>query len=97
MNKFIEELYYGNINPQEHKVNNNEEACECMEIIAELEEYFTDSLVDDEYELLKFLDYTNAWGILNAETNVDNFVTDFRLGAKFIYDTFVDQCTLADN
>lgn len=36
-----------------------------------------------------FLDFVNAWGVVNGESNLDSFLMGFRLGANFTYDTFV--------
>lgn len=35
--------------------------------------------------------FKNVWAIYNAETNLENFISGFRLGAKFVYDTFFDK------
>lgn len=37
----------------------------------------------------KFLDFVNAWSIVNGESNLNSFIMGFRLGANFTYDTFV--------
>lgn len=37
----------------------------------------------------KFLEFVNACGIVNGESNLDSFIMGFRLGANFTYDTFV--------
>ena len=37
----------------------------------------------------KFLDFVNAWGVVNGESNLDSFMMGFRLGANFTYDTFI--------
>ena len=38
----------------------------------------------------KFLDFVNAWSVVNGESNLDSFMMGFRLGANFTYDTFVN-------
>ena len=38
----------------------------------------------------KFLEFSNAWGVVNGESNLDSFIMGFRLGAQFVYDTFVN-------
>ena len=45
-----------------------------------------------EYGLVKkkFLDFCNAWSVVNGESNLDSFIMGFRLGAQFAYDTFVN-------
>lgn len=37
----------------------------------------------------KFLDFVNAWSIVDGETNLDSFIMGFRLRANFTHDTFV--------
>ena len=57
------------------------------EILMKNEELLTNALTD---ELKKwFLDYTNAWSIVNGESTLDSFITGFRLGANFTYEAFV--------
>ena len=41
----------------------------------------------------KFLDFVNAWGVVNGESNLDSFMMGFQLGANFTYDTFVETDT----
>jgi len=36
-----------------------------------------------------YLDYVNAWGVVNGESNLDSFIMGFRLGANFAYEAFV--------
>ena len=38
----------------------------------------------------KFLEFSNAWSVVNGESNLDSFIMGFRLGAQFTYDTFVN-------
>lgn len=59
------------------------------------EELLTNALTD---ELKKwFLDYTNAWSIVNGESTLDSFITGFRLGANFTYEAFVSTETPFEN
>lgn len=90
MSNFIEELYFGKINPQECRSNSNEATEEYLDVISELEDEITEALAESD-TLYKFLDFSNTWGIYNAETNLENFISGFRLGAKFVYDTFIDK------
>lgn len=87
MSKFIEEFYYGNIDPQARSTTENKTVQKEMTILTKTEDLLTDSLKDD----LKnwFIDFSNAWSIINAESNLDSFIMGFRLGANFTYDTFV--------
>ena len=87
MAKFIEELYYGNINPQERTAIGNDTFQEQMSILSDSESYLTQHLSEDQKK--KFLAFSNAWSIFNGEAALDSFVQGFRPGANFVYDTFV--------
>lgn len=41
----------------------------------------------------KFLEFCNAWSVINGESNLDSFIMGFLLGAQFTYDTFVNEDT----
>lgn len=62
-----------------------------MEILMTNEDLLTAALTDENKKL--FLGYANAWGIVNGESTLDSFITGFRLGAKFTYDTFIETDT----
>lgn len=87
MSNFIEELYYGNIDPQARSTKQNKTVSKQMEILMTNETFLTETLTDECKK--KFLDYVDAWGVVNCESNLDSFITGFRLGANFTYDTFV--------
>lgn len=48
----------------------------------------TDKL--DGEEKKAFLSFANASNVILGESELDSFIVGFRLGARFIYDTFVD-------
>lgn len=87
MPRFIEEFYYGNIEPQARSTKQNKTVQKQMEILTKNEELLTGALTDETKKW--FLDYTNAWSIVNSESNLDSFIMGFRLGANFTYDTFI--------
>lgn len=87
MSKFIEEFYYGNIDPQARSAKKNKIVQKEMAVLTKTEDLLTNSLKDDQKNW--FFDFSNAWSIINAESNLDSFIMGFRLGAKFTYDTFV--------
>ena len=87
MPRFIEEFYYGNIEPQARSTKQNKTVQKQMEILTKNEELLTGALTDETKKW--FLDYTNAWSIVNGESNLDSFIMGFRLGANFTYDTFI--------
>ena len=87
MGKFIEEFYYGNIDPQARSTKENKSIQKQMEVLMLNEEFLTNNLSGENKK--RFLDYTNAWNIVNGESNLDSFIIGFRFGAQFTYDTFV--------
>lgn len=87
MGKFIEEFYYGNIDPQARSTKQKKAVQKQMEVLMLNEVFLTERLSGESKK--KFLDFLNAWGVVNGESNLDSFMMGFRLGASFTYDTFV--------
>ncbi len=87
MTNFIEELYYGNIESQNMKKKKSKSYSREMKILSENEDVLLEKLPEEDKKL--FLEYVDAWGIVDGESVVDSFITGFKLGAKFTYDTFV--------
>ena len=88
MLKFIEEFYYGNLDPQARSTKQNKTVQKQMEDSLLNEKFLTEHLAGENKK--KFLDFCNAWGVVNGESNLDSFIMGFRLGAQFTYDTFVN-------
>ena len=91
MTNFIEELYYGNIEPQNMKKKESKSYSREMKILSENEDILLEKLPEEDKKL--FLEYVDAWGIVDGESVVDGFINGFRLGARFTYDTFVSEGT----
>ena len=87
MSKFIEEFYYGNIDPQARSTKQNKTVQKQMKVLMLNEEFLTEALTGENKK--KFLDFVNAWCMVNGESNLDSFIMGFRLRANFTYDTFV--------
>ena len=87
MPRFIEEFYYGNIEPQARSTKCNSAMSKDLQILSDAEEYLTEKLTDEGKS--KFLDYVNAWSVVNGESTLDSFIMGFRLGARFTVDTFM--------
>ena len=81
---FIEEFYYGNIDPQASDISPYMR--KQMQRLGDAEELLTKRLTGDEKA--HFADYSDAWAAVNSESNRNSFVTGFRLGAMFVMDTF---------
>ena len=88
MANFIEELFYHNIDPQARMVRNGSNLQKQLGLLSDYEEKLTSTLKDDERKL--FLAFTNAVSEVQAESQLDSFMVGFRLGARFVFDTFVD-------
>ena len=87
MTDFIEELYYGNTDPQARSFEQNQKLQRDMEILTNNKDFLTDKLSGEEKK--RFIQYVDAWESVNGESTLDSFITDFRLGAQFTFDTFV--------
>lgn len=88
MSGFIEEFYYGNIEPQACSSELNKELKKMLSALTEKEELLTAKLNGEEKDL--FSKYVNAYNEFLAFCIADGFISGFRLGARFTYDTFVE-------
>lgn len=88
MSGFIEEFYYGNIEPQACNSELNKELKKLLSTLTEKEELLTSTLNGEEKDL--FSEYVNAYNEFLAFSIADGFISGFRLGARFTYDTFVE-------
>ena len=86
MPNFIEELFFGNLDPQRREYTKDSCIVKASGNINDLEEKLTERLQGENKEL--FLDFCNAYGELMGEAEIDSFITGFRMGARFAYDTF---------
>lgn len=73
MGKFIEEFYYGNLDPQARSTKQNKAVQKKMEVLMLNEDYLTENLSGESKK--KFLEFVNAWGVVNGESNLDSFIT----------------------
>lgn len=86
MANFIEELFYGNLEPQMREYTGESHIVKVSVNINELEEKLTERLHGEDKDL--FLDFCNAYGELMGDAEVESFTVGFRMGARFAYDTF---------
>lgn len=91
MPKFIEQLYYGNIDPQARSTRQNKTIKKQMASLIQSEEFLKSALSGELKD--KFVAFDQAWSAVNNESNLDSFMMGFRLGAHFTYDTFVSDHT----
>ena len=89
MSNFIEEFFYCNIDPQARTLKTNRKIRREMQTLSNNEDFLLKELSGEPQK--QFLEYVDAWGIVNGESTLDSFITGFRLGARFAYDTFVSE------
>ena len=89
MSNFIEEFYYGNIEPQELTTEITPKLKKKLSALVKKEEELSAILPEKEKEL--FANYVSAYNEFSSISNSDSFISGFRLGAKFTYDTFINK------
>ena len=87
MSNVIEELYYGNLEPQELTTEITPKLKKKLSVLAKKEEELSAMLPEKEKEL--FSNYVNAFNEFSSISISDSFISGFRFGARFAYDTFV--------
>ena len=87
MSNIIEELYYGNLEPQELTTEITPKLKKKLNELVNKEEELSDMLPEKEKEL--FASYVSAYNEFSSTSISDGFISGFRLGARFTYDTFV--------
>ncbi len=87
MSNFIEDFYYGNIEPQDLNSELSSKLSKKLNALTEKEELLTEKPNADDKEL--FLNHANTYNEFLSLSNFDSFISGFRLGAKFTYNTFV--------
>ena len=89
MSNIIEEFYYGNIEPQELSTEITPKLKKKLSSLVKMEEELTAMLPEKEKEL--FAKYVLAYNEFSSIGNSDSFISGFRLGARFTYDTFITE------
>lgn len=87
MSNVIEELYYGNLEPQELTTEITPKLKKKLSVLAKKEEELSAMLPEKEKEL--FVNYVSAHNEFSSISNSDSFISGFRLGARFACDTFI--------
>lgn len=89
MSSIIEEFYHGNIEPQALSTEITPKLKKKLNALVKKEEELTAMLPEKEREL--FVNYVVAYNKFSSVGNSDSFISGFRLGARFTYDTFVNR------
>ena len=87
MSNIIEELFYGNLEPQELTTELTPRLKKKLSELVKKEDELTSKLPEEEKEL--FSNYVSAYNEFSSISICDGFVSGFRFGARFTYDTFV--------
>ena len=87
MSNIIEELFYGNLEPQELTTELTPRLKKKLSELVKKEDELTSKLSEEEKEL--FSNYVSAYNEFSSISISDGFVSGFRFGARFAYDTFV--------
>ncbi|MBQ8028023.1 MAG: hypothetical protein IJ262_01300 [Clostridia bacterium] len=87
MSNIIEDFYYGNIEPQELTTEITPRLKKKLSELVKKEEELAAKLSDEEKE--KFANYASKYNEFSSISISDGFVSGFRFGARFTYDTFV--------
>ena len=88
MSNIIEDFYYGNIEPQEVSSELTPKLKKKLSNLAEKEEQLIARLNGEDKKL--FQNYVGAYIEFTTTSNTDSFISGFRLGARFTYDTFIE-------
>ena len=89
MSNIIEEFYYGNIEPQELSTEITPKLKKKLSALVKKEEELTAMLSEKEKDL--FANYVLSYNEFSSIGNSDSFISGFRLGARFIYNTFISE------
>ena len=85
----LDELWYGNINPQEQSKENNQAINELLKLMGRNRDRLHDSLTEEQRETLeKYDDCVNEmYGLIESEI----FSYAFRLGGRLMLTTLLDE------
>jgi len=84
---FIEELYYGNINPNEKRYKSPKSYDKVAKTFSDIEVKLTKVLSDENLKL--FNELVNASDEISATSGVENFKIGFRLGVQMMCDSLL--------
>lgn len=83
---FIEEFYYGNIEPQEYSAELKAKLKKKQNELTQIEKELMGKLADADKGV--FSEYADKYLAFLTTSLTDSFITGFRFGAKFTLDTF---------
>ncbi len=66
-----------------------------MTVLANSESFLNEKLTGEEKKA--FISFVDVSSVILGKSELDSFMVGFRLGARFVYDIFVDNKTLYNN
>ena len=87
MSNIIEDLFYGNLEPQELTTKITLKLKKRLNELVKKEEELSLKLSEEEKKL--FSNYVSVYNEFSSIGISDGFISGFRFGARFTYDTFV--------
>ena len=88
MKKVLEDLYFGEIQPNTGNYDQNPQIKKSAQTVDENEEILLRILEGKERKL--FLDLVNAQSEITGNSAVDNFINGFKLGARIIAESLME-------
>ena len=82
MRKTLEDLYFGNITPNDQKMAPDSELKKAVDRVTRYESQLTERLGEDEQTILTKL--IRSQHEINSITALENFILGFRLGARLM-------------
>ena len=82
MRKTLEDLYFGNISPNERQMAPDSELKKAVDRVARYENQLTERLGEEEQTILTKL--IRSQHEINSITALENFIQGFRLGARIM-------------
>ena len=86
MPNILEDLYYGNISPCQRAVRPGSKVRKLMQKQSDFETKLSELLTEEQREI--FEQYLSVSADLLDANCLDNFITGFRLGARFTHEIF---------
>jgi len=87
MPNILEDLYYGNLSPSQRAVRSGSRTQKLMQKQSDLETKLSESLTEEQRAI--FEQYLSITADLLDANCLDNFITGFRLGARFTHEIFI--------
>ena len=87
MPNILEDLYYGNLSPSQRAVRPGSCVKKLMQKQSDLESKLNESFTEEQRE--NFEQYLSVTADLLDANCLDSFITGFRLGARFMQETFI--------